>query len=30
MRGLHKKYSVEIFEDNLIKVQEEEEAVKGG
>lgn len=30
MRGLHKKYSVEIFEDNLLKIREEEEAVQGG
>ena len=30
MRGLHKKYSVEIFEDNLLKIQEEEEDVQGG
>ena len=29
MRGLHKKYSVEIFEDNLLKMQEEED-VQGG
>ena len=30
MRGLHKKYSVEIFEENLLKIQEGEEAVQGG
>ena len=30
MRGLHEKYSVEIFEDNLLKIQQEEEAVRGG
>lgn len=30
MRGLHEKYSVEIFEDNLLKIQEEEEDVPGG
>ena len=30
MRGLHKKYSVEIFEENLLKIQEGEEAVQEG
>ena len=30
MRGLHEQYSVEIFEDNLLKIQEEEEDVQGG
>ena len=30
MRGLHEKYSVEIFEDNLLKIQEEGEDVQGG
>ena len=30
MRGLHEKYSVEIFEDNLLKIQDEEAAVQGG
>ena len=30
VRGLHEKYSVEIFEENLLKIREEEEAVKGG
>ncbi len=30
MRGLHEKYSVEVFEDNLLKIQEEKEDVKGG
>ena len=30
MRGLHEKYAVEIFEDNLLKIQEEEEDVQGG
>ena len=30
MRGLHEQYAVEIFEDNLLKIQEEEEDVQGG
>ena len=30
MRGLHEKYAVEIFEDNLLKIQEEGEDVQGG
>ena len=30
MRELHEKYSVEIFESNLLKIQEEEEDVQGG
>lgn len=30
MRGLHEQYSVEVFEDNLLKIQEEAEDVTGG
>ena len=30
MRGLHEQYAVEIFEDNLLKIQGEEEDVQGG
>ncbi len=30
MRGLHEKYAVEVFEENLLKIQEEEKAGPGG